>query len=139
MTQPRNPYLTVDVIVETAGGIVLVERKNEPRGWALPGGFVDYGERPEDAARREVEEETGLRATLIELLGVYGAPDRDPRQHNVSIVFVGTAQGAPRGGDDAESARVFALDAVPALCFDHDRIVGDYRRWRATGVHPKPS
>ena len=137
---PRNPYLTVDVVVEVDGGVVLIERANEPRGWALPGGFVDYGESPEDAARREVDEETGLDVTLTALLGVYGAPDRDPRQHNVSIVFVGRAEGAPVGGDDAAAARVVALDALPSpLCFDHARILADYRWQKETGERPRPA
>jgi len=137
---PRNPYLTVDVVVEVEGGIVLIERANEPRGWALPGGFVDYGEAPEDAARREVREETGLEVTLTALLGVYGAPDRDPRQHNVSICYVGRAEGAPRGGDDAAAAHTFAPDALPApLCFDHARIVADYRWQQQTGERPLPA
>ncbi len=137
---PRNPYLTVDVVVEVAGGIVLIERAREPIGWALPGGFVDYGESPEDGARREVMEETGLDVELLELLGTYGAPDRDPRQHNVSIVFVGRADGAPIGGDDAARAGVFSLDALPSpLCFDHARILADYRCFRDTGERPPPA
>lgn len=136
----QTPYLTVDIIIETDGGIVLVERANEPRGWALPGGFVDYGEAPAAAARREAREETGLDVELTDLFSVYGAPERDPRQHNVSIVYVGTAEGEPRGGDDAARAAVFALDALPApLCFDHERILEDYRRFRATGARPKPA
>lgn len=136
---PRNPYPTVDVVVEVEGGIVLIERANEPKGWALPGGFIDYGEPPEDAARREVEEETGLRVELTALLGVYGAPDRDPRQHNLSITYVGRADGEPRGADDAARAAVFALDALPSpLCFDHDRILDDYRRFRDRGQLPPP-
>lgn len=139
MSEPRNPYPTVDVIIETAGGVVLIERAHEPRGWALPGGFIDYGEAPADAARREVKEETGLDVELTDLLFVYGAPDRDPRQHNLSVVYVGRASGTPRGGDDAARAEVFALDALPSpLCFDHARILEDYRRFRATGARPRP-
>lgn len=139
-SHPRNPYLTVDVVVEVDGGIVLIERANEPRGWALPGGFVDYGESPEAAARREVDEETALDVRLTTLLGVYGAPDRDPRQHNVSIVYVGRASGQPRSGDDAAAARVFALDALPSpLCFDHERIVADYVWQKETGERPRPA
>ncbi len=139
MSTPRNPYPTVDVIIETAGGIVLIERANEPKGWALPGGFIDYGEPPADAARREVKEETGLDVELTDLLFVYGAPHRDPRQHNLSIVYVGRADGEPQGGDDAASARVFAPDALPSpLCFDHARILEDYRRFRASGERPAP-
>lgn len=136
---PRNPYPTVDVVVETAGGIVLIERANEPKGWALPGGFIDYGEAPADAARREVKEETGLEVELTDLLFVYGAPDRDPRQHNLSVVYVGRSDGEPTGGDDAARAAVFPLDGLPSpLCFDHERILADYRRFRATGERPKP-
>ena len=139
MSEPRNPYPTVDVIIEIADGVVFIERANTPRGWALPGGFIDYGERPEDAAVREVREETGLDVELVSLLGVYGAPDRDPRQHNISVVYVGRASGEPRGGDDASAARVFAPDAPPSpLCFDHAQILEDYRRFKASGAIPPP-
>ena len=135
--QYRNPYPTVDVVIEVQGGLVLIERRNEPRGWALPGGFVDYGESVEDAARREAKEETGLDVTLTGLLGVYSAPDRDPRFHTVSTVFIGRAQGTPTGGDDASLAAVFALDALPGpLCFDHQRILSDYADFKATGRLP---
>ncbi|MGF1466038.1 MAG: AmmeMemoRadiSam system protein A [Sandaracinaceae bacterium] len=138
-THPRNPYLTVDVVTETAGGLVLIERASPPSGWALPGGFVDYGEDPADAARREVAEETGLQVSLHALLGVYGEPDRDPRQHNVSVVYVGRAEGTPLGGDDARRAEVFALDALPSpLAFDHAAILEDYRRYRREGRLPVP-
>ncbi|MCA9605885.1 MAG: AmmeMemoRadiSam system protein A [Myxococcales bacterium] len=137
---PRNPYLTVDVVVEVPGGIVLIERAREPLGWALPGGFVDYGEAPEDGARREVMEETGLEVELVALLGTYGAPDRDPRQHNVSIVYVGRAEGRPVGGDDAARAGIFDLEDLPSpLCFDHARILADYQWWKATGEAPPPA
>ena len=136
---PRNPYPTVDVVVETQGGLVLIERRNEPKGWALPGGFVDYGEPVPDAARREVLEETGLEVELVALLGVYSDPERDPRQHNLSITYVGRATGQPKGADDAARAAVFALDELPEpLCFDHARILADYRRWKRTGEPPKP-
>jgi 8-oxo-dGTP diphosphatase len=137
--KPRNPYPTVDVVIEMPGGIVLIERANEPKGWALPGGFIDYGEEPADAARREVMEETGLEVELTDLLFVYGAPDRDPRQHNLSVVYVGRAEGEPAGGDDAAQAAIYPLDALPSpLCFDHAQILADYRRFRDTGERPKP-
>jgi len=140
---PRNPYPTVDVVVEVhhgeSKGIVLIERKNEPVGWALPGGFIDYGERVEDAARREVQEETGLEVKLHALLGVYSDPARDPRQHNLSVVYVGSATGQPTGGDDAARAEVFDIDDLPGpLCFDHAKILADYRRYRNTGQPPDP-
>lgn len=143
MTTPRNPYPTVDVIVEIhhgeERGIVLIKRRNEPVGWALPGGFVDYGESLENAARREVEEETGLAVVLEDLLGVYSDPSRDPRQHNLSAVYVGHATGAPIGADDAAEAAVFPLNALPEpLCFDHGLILADYRHYRETGDKPKP-
>lgn len=137
---PRNPYPTVDVVVECAleegVGIVLIERCNEPRGWALPGGFVDYGERVAEAARREVLEETGLHVELEALLGVYSDPGRDPRQHNVSAVFVGRAEGRPKGGDDAARAEVFTLDNLPTLVFDHAQVLEDYAAFRANGARP---
>lgn len=139
-TERRNPYPTVDIVIEVDGGVVFVERKNEPHGWALPGGFVDYGERLEDAARREAREETGLEVELLALLGVYSDPSRDPRQHNVSAVYVGRARGEPRGGDDAADARVFDPTEPPGpLCFDHDRILADYLRFKRTGERPVPA
>ena len=99
----RNPYPTVDVIVENAGGIVLVRRRNEPKGWAIPGGFVDAGECVEAAGVREIKEETGLEVRLEALLYVYSDPARDPRFHTMTIVFVGQAEGVPIGDDDAAS------------------------------------
>ncbi len=125
----RNPVPTVDLIIESAGGIVLVRRANPPLGWALPGGFVDYGETLEAAACREAAEETGLAVELLRQFHTYSDPSRDPRQHTISTVFIARAAGAPRGGDDAAEARVFPLEALPEpLCFDHARIIDEYRR-----------
>lgn len=136
---PRNPFPTVDVIVEVGGGIVLVRRRNPPPGWALPGGFVDYGESVEGAAVREAREETGLVVTLRTLLGVYSDPKRDPRFHTMSTVFVGDAEGEPRGGDDAAEARIFDPEHLPEpVAFDHTRIIDDYMRWKRTGSPPGP-
>lgn len=135
----RNPTPTVDVVIETPEGIVLIHRKNEPKGWALPGGFVDEGETVEHAAVREVMEETGLVVTLDELLYVYSDPRRDLRQHTMSVVFTGTAEGTPTGGDDALEARVFPPDRLPSpICFDHARIIADYRVFKSTGKRPSP-
>jgi len=121
-----NPVPTVDVVIEYAGGLVLIERKNEPLGWALPGGFVDVGETLETAARREALEETGLDLGALQLLGVYSDPRRDPRQHTISTVYVAQGRGQLKAGDDAAAARVYNLDALPALCFDHAQILADY-------------
>lgn len=122
----KNPLPTVDIIIELDGGIVLIKRKNPPFGWALPGGFVDYGETLEDAARREAFEETGLVVELIRQLHTYSDPKRDPRFHTVSTVFVASAAGAPRGGDDALQAQVFERENLPQLAFDHGKIIDDY-------------
>lgn len=127
----RNPVPTVDIIIETSEGIVLIERKNEPKGLALPGGFVDYGETLEAAAVREALEETSLHVTNLRLLGCYSDPARDPRQHNISTVFVAEASGTPAAADDAASLAVFPLNALPStLCFDHRKILDDYLRFR---------
>jgi ADP-ribose pyrophosphatase YjhB (NUDIX family) len=133
----RNPVPTVDVIIETGGKIVLIRRRNPPPGWAIPGGFVDVGENLRDAAVREAYEETGLRVALTALLGVYSDPDRDPRGHTISTVFVGTAEGTPRGMDDAAEAALFDEDSLPApIAFDHARILADYFRFKRTGERP---
>jgi len=136
---PRNPYPTVDIIIETGSDeIVLIERKNPPHGWALPGGFVDYGESVEQAARREAREETGLEVSLIEQFHVYSAPDRDPRHHTLSVVFIASARGEPRGQDDATRAQVFKTDRLPEpLAFDHRRIIADYLAYKQTGNRGK--
>jgi len=136
----RNPLPTVDVIIEVAGGIVLIQRRFPPAGWALPGGFVDYGEDVETAAVREAKEETGLDVTLTDLLWVYSDPQRDPRQHTISVVFLGRAEGTPTGGDDAAAARTFPLDALPGpLAFDHGRILADYLAFKRDGRRPTPA
>ncbi len=124
----RNPVPTVDTVIELEdGSIVLILRKNPPLGWALPGGFVDYGETVEQAAVREAAEETGLSVKLGKIVGVYSDPHRDPRQHTISVVFAAKAKGTPVGGDDAGEARAFRPDRLPVqLAFDHRRILDDY-------------
>lgn len=123
----RNPVPTVDIIIEIYDGIVLIERKNPPFGWALPGGFVDYGESLEDAAIREALEETSLRITNLNLLGCYSDPRRDQRQHTISTVFVARATGSPHPADDAVNLVVVNPERIDMqLCFDHDRILSDY-------------
>ena len=127
MSEYRNPFPTVDIIIEVEGGIVLIERKNPPHGWAIPGGFVDYGETVEAAAIREAKEETGLDVELRILLGVYSDPSRDPRHHTISTVFVASAIGQPVADDDASNAGVFTEDTLPAdIAFDHRGILRDY-------------
>lgn len=127
----RNPFPTVDVIIRLGDKIILIERRNEPKGWALPGGFVDYGESLEEAARREALEETGLVLRDLRQFGAYSDPGRDPRQHNISVIFTAEGIGNPQGGDDAARAELFALNALPApLCFDHRQILDDYRAQR---------
>jgi 8-oxo-dGTP diphosphatase len=130
MSRPVTPALAVDLIIELVDQpgrpIVLIERRHPPAGYALPGGFVDVGETVEDAARREALEETGLQVELRRLLGVYSDPGRDPRGHTVSIVYIAESRGNPRAGDDAAGVLVTRLDALPALAFDHNRILADY-------------
>ncbi len=130
--RPRNPLVTVDLIIEIGEGLVLVERKFPPPGWALVGGFVQYGESLEAAAIREAGEETGLDVTLIEQFHTYSAPGRDPRHHTVTTVYIAKASGNPRGADDAASAAVFSPENLPLpLAFDHGAIIEDYLQYKA--------
>ena len=123
----RNPLPTVDIVIETEEGIVLIERRDEPFGWALPGGFVDYGESLEAAAIREAREETSLDVAGLRLLGCYSDPSRDSRFHTISTVFVARGIGTPSAADDAKNLAVFKPDNLPeTLCFDHARILADY-------------
>ncbi len=131
----RNPAPTVDIIVEMVDRpdrpIILIERLHEPFGWAIPGGFIDYGEAAEMAGKREAMEEIGLEIELVELLGVYSDPARDPRQHTISTVYIATATGTPTAGDDAKQAHVLNIWEIPQnLCFDHGKILADYRKYR---------
>jgi len=128
----KNPVPTVDIIIEIKRegrdeGIVLIKRKNPPHGWALPGGFVDYGESLEDAALREAKEETTLDIELRGQFHTYSSPDRDPRGHTISTVFVASAGGTPEARDDAEDIGVFPADGIRLpLAFDHRKILDDY-------------
>lgn len=138
---PRNPAPTVDIIIELIDKphrpIILIERKNSPYGWAIPGGFVDYGETVENAAIREAKEEVGLNVELISQFHLYSDPNRDPRKHTISLVFIATAIGKPQAADDAKSLEVFHLWEIPSnLCFDHDKVLDDYRRYRNYGIFP---
>ena len=140
-SHPRNPAPTVDILIELVDRphrpIVLIERRYPPHGWAIPGGFVDYGESVEAAARREAREETSLDVELVEQFGVYSDPRRDARKHTISIVFIATACGTPVAADDAKALDIFLPDVLPvSLCFDHNRILADYCRYRHGGLRP---
>ncbi len=131
----KNPVPTVDIIIRCRGGIVLIKRRNPPHGWAIPGGFVDYGESLETAAVREALEETSLTVTLRGQFHTYSEPNRDPRQHTISTVFIADGRGELRAGDDAAEAKIFTRDSLPsAIAFDHGRILDDYfrSRWSTT-------
>lgn len=135
-----SPKLAVDVIVEVEENLILlIERKFPPMGWALPGGFVEEGENIEKAALRELQEETNLKAELLDLFYVYSHPKRDARGHTVSVVFIAKAQGKPEAGDDAQKAQFFPVENLPSpLCFDHAEILADFLNYRKTGKRVNP-
>ena len=124
----QNPIPTVDIIIEIESkGIVLIKRKNPPYGWAIPGGFVDYGESLEKAAVREAKEETNLNVTLIRQFYTYSDPKRDPRHHSISTVYIAQGKGIPKAKDDAVEIGVFTQSNLPdEIAFDHRSILHDY-------------
>ncbi|MBN2245891.1 MAG: NUDIX hydrolase [Candidatus Aminicenantes bacterium] len=132
MAKYKNPYPTVDIIIEITRqdgekGIILIRRKNPPHGWALPGGFVDYGESLEQAALREAKEETSLDIRLIKQFHTYSDPSRDPRKHTISTVFIASAEGSPKAQDDAADIGIFTRKEIDfSLAFDHEKILNDY-------------
>ncbi len=126
-SSPRNPFLTVDAIIEIEGGIILIKRKNPPHGWAIPGGFVDYGETVESAVIREAKEETCLDINNVSQFHTYSDPDRDKRHHTVSVIFTATASGTPVAADDAKEIGIFTRNTLPKdIAFDHRQILEDY-------------
>ena len=136
--RPVTPLIAADAIIELTDKpnrpIVLIQRKNPPYGWAIPGGFMDVGERLETAAIREAKEEVCLDVTLKALLGMYSDPKRDDRGHTVTAVYVAEATGEPQAADDAKSLALFTLDNLPdELAFDHAQVLEDYRKFRETG------
>ncbi len=138
----KTPYAAVDFIVELIDRpdrpIILIERGFKPLGWAIPGGFMDYGEAAEATAKREAMEEIGLEINLVELLGAYSDPTRDERQHTLALVYIATATGTPKAGDDAKAFKAVNVWELPKnLCFDHDRILQDYLNLRHYGIRPK--
>lgn len=126
----------MDIIIELDdSGIVLIQRKNPPKGWAIPGGFVDYGESLEAAAVREAREETSLDIKLIEQFHTYSDPSRDPRHHTITTVYIASATGVPKADDDASVAGVFKETDLPEpLAFDHERILRDYFEYKRLRV-----
>jgi len=141
MAEHKNPLPTTDAVIAGPDGrVVLILRKNEPRGWALPGGFVDHGEELGHACRREAREETGLEVELVEQFFTYSDPRRDPRKHTISTVYACRVRGgALAAADDAQDARWHAESEIPwnDLCFDHAEILRDYFRWAKTGERRK--
>ena len=136
--RPTTPLLAADAIIELTDKpnrpIVLIERKNPPYGWAIPGGFMDVGELLEMTAIREAKEEVCLDVTLKALLGMYSDPARDDRGHTVTAVYVAEAKGEPQAADDAKNLALFDMDNLPEdLAFDHAQVLEDYRKFRETG------
>jgi 8-oxo-dGTP diphosphatase len=144
MPRPVTPSLAADIIIELTDypgrPIVLIERAYPPYGWAIPGGFVDIGERVESAAVREAQEEVGLEVCLIALLGIYSDPSRDHRGHTVTACYVAEAAGTPNAADDAKNCQIFDLDNLPEpLAFDHAEVLAHYKAFRENGqVTPLP-
>ncbi|MFC1754179.1 macro domain-containing protein [Thermoproteota archaeon] len=128
----RGPFITVDIIIEINGGIVLIERSNPPFGWAVPGGFVDYGETLEECAVREAKEETDLDICFLKQMHTYSDPKRDPRFHTITTVFVAKADGMPTAGDDAKNVKIILLEDIPniKLAFDHSDVLEDYKNFK---------
>ncbi len=123
----KNPLPTVDIIIRVGDQVVLIKRKNPPHGWALPGGFISYGESAEEAAIREAKEESSLEVIDLRQFHVYSNPDRDPRHHTVTVVFTGRAQGIPVAADDAADIGLFGKDSLPSpIAFDHEKILSDF-------------
>lgn len=138
-TQVRSPLIAVDVIIENgAGEIVLVQRKSPPQGWAMPGGFVDYGETLWQAAVREAKEETSLIIELVEQFYTYSDPQRDSRCHTVTTVFIALASGKPVAQDDAQAVGLFRMANLPPLAFDHSDVLKDYANYKEKGIRPGP-
>jgi len=126
----RNPPTAVDILLEYNGGIVLVKRKNFPYGWALPGGFQEYGESLEQTGIREGKEETGLDVKILHQLSARSEPDRDPRTHVNSVAFIAKGYGTLKAGDDAKEVMIASIDEMPELVFDHIERIKEYREWR---------
>jgi len=140
MTRPSTPLLAADIIIrlhDRPDDVILIERRNAPLGLALPGGFVDLGERVEVAAVREAQEEVMLQVELVQLLGIYSDPQRDPRGHTATAVYVANAEGVPQAADDARQVRIVdPADTTLQLVFDHRLVLDDYVHWRQTGELP---
>jgi ADP-ribose pyrophosphatase YjhB (NUDIX family) len=143
MEKYKNPIPTVDIIIEIKRddekkGIILIERKNPPYGWAIPGGFVDYGETLEGAAVREAKEETSLDIQLEFQMHTYSDPRRDPRKHTISTVFIASAEGIPVAQDDAKEIGIFTEEEITfSLTFDHRQILDDYFEFRRVIGYPE--